>query len=34
MSLKLAQEKDLFLFTSRNATRDWVASSDRSIGGA
>lgn len=33
MQLKLQQEKDVFIFTGRNATRDWIASSDRSIGG-
>ncbi|TYZ61396.1 hypothetical protein PybrP1_002643 [[Pythium] brassicae (nom. inval.)] len=31
--LRLSPEKDVFVFGGRGATRDWVASSDRSIGG-
>lgn len=34
MQLKLQQERDMFIFNGRNATRDWIASSDRSIGGS
>uniref|UniRef100_K3WI04 NADH:ubiquinone oxidoreductase intermediate-associated protein 30 domain-containing protein n=1 Tax=Globisporangium ultimum (strain ATCC 200006 / CBS 805.95 / DAOM BR144) TaxID=431595 RepID=K3WI04_GLOUD len=33
LQLKLQQERDVFLFRNRDATRDWIASSDRSIGG-
>ncbi|TMW55981.1 hypothetical protein Poli38472_008629 [Pythium oligandrum] len=33
MKLNIPTEKDIFLFNSRAATKGWVASSDRSIGG-
>ncbi|DAZ95109.1 TPA: hypothetical protein N0F65_009740 [Lagenidium giganteum] len=31
--LKVEAEKDIFTFNARDATREWIASSDRSIGG-